>query len=321
MSRQRVDLNLFRVFEAVMLHRSIRGASRDLGVTPSAVSHALARLRQALQDDLFVAGENGMKPTVRALELAPGIRGGLAQLDESFDRKPFLPLESVRTFRIAATEYGAAIVLAPLVSRLAKTAPDIQLRVFPYSRMDVVQHLDEDRIDLVISWFGELPERMRRTAILKDEEAVVVRPGHPLTEAPVTLERLFAFHFLVVELTGTEEQANDGFLDDRGVLRRVWIDRLLIEMGEGERDLLGHVAVSLPHYTAVPLMLRGTDMVATLPLNLARASAERGELVVLDLPYEPLTVQVEAVWHERADHDTGLQWMIGELVDAIRGIS
>jgi DNA-binding transcriptional LysR family regulator len=76
MARQRVDLNLFRVFEAVMLHRSVSGAARELGVTPSAVSHALARLRMALGNELFVPGDGGMEPTARALELAPAVRGG-----------------------------------------------------------------------------------------------------------------------------------------------------------------------------------------------------------------------------------------------------
>lgn len=298
-----------------MLHRSVSGAGRELGVTPSAASHALSRLRQALGDELFVPGEAGMEPTARALDLAPGIRGGLALIDEAITVGPFVPAESVRTFRIAATEYGAVQLLAPSAGRLARAAPEIELRILPYGRMDVIQQLDDGRLDLVLGWFGEVPDRMRRRVVVEDREAVVVRPGHPLTEGPVTLERIFAFPFLVVELTGTEEQAVEGFLDDRGVWRRVWIDRLLIETGNGREDLVGHVAVSVPYYAAVPPMLAATDMVATLPLSLARRAAEEGRLAVLDLPYEPLAVQVEAVWHQRADRDAGLQWLIAELAE------
>ncbi len=317
MSGQRVDLNLFRVFDAVMSHRSVSAASRELGVTPSAVSHALARLRQALGDELFVSGEGGMQPSARAIELAPAIREGLAQIEDALGTWLFDPARSVRTFRIATTEYGALTLLAPLVGRLARVAPHVELRVFPYSRMDVIRTLDDGRLDLVMGWFGEVPERMRRATLAVEHEAVIVRSGHPLTSDPVTLARFFGFPFAVVELTGTEEQASEGFLDDRGVWRRVWIDRLLIETGKN-RDLAGHVAVSVPYYSAIPPMLRATDMVATLPLSLARAAAAEGGIAILDLPYEPLEVSMEAVWHQRSDGDAGLKWLIGEVRDLTR---
>lgn len=319
MSRQRIDLNLFRVFDAVMQHRSVSGASAELGVTSSAVSHALSRLRQALGDELFISGETGMEPTSRALELAPGIRDGLAQIDDVVVARPFVPSETVRTFRIAATDYAAVTILPHLIGRMAQAASQSDLRIFPFSRMDVVRQLDDGRIDLIVGWFGDLPDRMRRSTIIVDKEAVVVRPGHPLTEGPVTRERLFAFPFLVVELTGTEEQATDGFLDDRGVSRRVWIDRLLIETDD--ENLVGRVAVSVPHYAAVPPMLRATDMIATLPHRLALPAVEQGALVMLDLPYEPLAVAVEVVRHQRADRDAGLHWLTMELIDVMRGVS
>lgn len=318
MSLKRVDLNLFRVFEVVMQHRSVSGASKELGVTPSAISHALSRLRSALGDELFVYGDAGMEPTPRAFELAPGIRDGLGRLDDAISAKPFDPSGSTRTFRIAASDYLTVSVLTGLVSRLAKAAPQVDLRIFPCNRMDVVRHLDDGRLDLVISWFQDLPDRVKRATIMVEKEAVVVRPGHPLTEGAVTKEGLFAFPFIVVELTGSEDQAIDGFVDDRGIWRRVWVERLLIETDAEEEDAAAHVAVTLPHYAAIPHMLRATDMVATLPDRLAREAAARGEVIILDLPYEPLTVPVEAIWHQRAERDPGLKWLLGELIDVMR---
>ncbi len=313
MSRHRVDLNLLRVFEAVLLSRSVSAAGRELGVTPSAVSHALGRLRQALDDDLFVPGEGGMAPTPRAVELSRGIRDGLALIDGAISVRPFDPAKSVRTFRIAATEYGAITLVAPLVERLAVAAPEVELRIFPLARLDVARHLDDGRLDMLIGWFSDLPERIRRKALVEDREAVVVRPGHPLTRAPVTLERIFDFPFLVVELTGTDEQTAEGFLDDRGIWRRVWIDRLLIESGIDKGDLVGHVAVSVPYYSAVAPMLAVSDMVATVPYHLARRYADEGRLAMIDLPYEPLAAQAEVVWHQRSDNDAGMQWLLAEL--------
>ena len=315
---RRIDLNLFRVFEAVMRHRGVAPASRELGVTASAVSHALSRLRQALADELFVSGESGMEPTPRALELAPVIRDGLGRIDVALVSGAFVPSEALRTFRVAATDYVGVTILPRLVSRIARDAPQIDLRVFPFSRMDAIRYLDDGRLDFVVGWFGELPDRMRRATIVVEREAVAVRAGHPLTQGAVTKERLFSFPHIVVDLTGTEGQATDGFLDERGVWRRTWIERLLIELGDGELGLVGRVAVSVPHYAAVPPMLRVTDMVGTLPRSLALLAVEQGGLAMLDLPYEPLAVPIEVVWHQRAERDAGAQWLIMELIDEMQ---
>lgn len=320
MSLQRIDLNLFRVFEAILEQRSVIGAAKTLGVTPSAVSHALSRLRRSLDDELFVHGDEGMEPTPRALELAPSIRDGLGRIEEAIATRPFVPSESARAFRISATDYGAATVLPALVRRLCEVAPQIELRVFPCNRIDVIRHLDEGRIDLVVGWFADLPPRMRRTPLLVEKEAIVVRRGHPLTQEPVTLERLLRFPHVVVELTGSEEQGSDGFMDERGVWRRVWIDRVVIESSAKDKDMVGHVAVSLPHFAAVPDILSGTDMVATLPERLARRAVGQGVLTILDLPYDPLVVTIEAILHQRAERDAGLQWLLGEMADAARSI-
>jgi DNA-binding transcriptional LysR family regulator len=135
----------------------------------------------------------------------------------------------------------------------------------------------------------------------------------------VTLERLMSFPSVVVELTGTGGPEADGFVDEKGVWRRIWIDRLLIETTAKDVDAVGHVAVSLPHYAAVPEILAGSDMIATLPERLARRAVSQGSLVMLDLPYAPMSVDVEAVWHERAERDTGVQWLLKEMVDVVQG--
>ncbi|MGE4373146.1 MAG: LysR family transcriptional regulator [Xanthobacter sp.] len=317
MSIQRVDLNLFRVFEAVLQYGSVSVVAREFGVTPSAISHALARLRQAVGDELFIYGEEGMVPTSRALELAPAIRDGLGRIDEALKSPSFAPSQTARTFRLAASDYSTSIILPRLVQRLAQLAPQLELRVFPYNRTDVIRHLDEGRLDLVLGWFSDLPDHVRRTPILQDREAVVVRPGHPLTlRDQLTRDCLFDFSFVVVEFSGSGEPAMDGFLDERGVWRRVWIDRLVIERNGREADGgVSHVAVSLPYYSAVPQLLAVTDMLATVPERLARLMEARGEVVVLDLPYTPFVAPVDAIWPRRGDQDAGLQWLLRQLVD------
>ena len=317
MTLRSMDLNLFCVFEAVMQHRSVSGAAAELGLTPSAVSHALSRLRKALKDDLFVAGPSGMEPTIRAVELAPTVRDGMQRLSSAIAAKPFVPRDAVRTFAIVASDYPASTIIPPLAASLASKAPSITLRLFPGGRMDAIRFLDEGRVDLLLSWVDEVPERMCRSIVALDREALVVRAGHPLTQGILTKERLFDFPHVVVEVTGTESQGVDGFVDERGVIRRNWMERLLIETGNAGGPV-GRVAITVPYYAPVAPIVEQTDMVATLPRRLAMQLIRPGSLVMLDLPYEPLGFALEAVWHQRAERDPGLRWLVAEMTEVMR---
>jgi DNA-binding transcriptional LysR family regulator len=315
-----VDLNLFRVFDALMQHRSVQKTSQLLMVTPSAVSHALNRLRDAIGDPLFTSGRYGMEPTQRALELASAIRKGLENFEMAFSAKPFVPSEAVRTFRLAASDNTSVVVLPQLVKRLAKSAPYFDLRIFPLGRLDLVGQLEKQQVDLAIGWFGAVPRGMRRRTLFQEEEAFVVRAGHPLTQCEFTKEKLFEFAHVVVELTGTEEHAADGFFYEKGVARRVWIERALLELQDEKIDLVGRAAVCVPHFAAVPPLLEASDMIATLPRRLALRAVKHFPLVMLDPPYTPLSVDVEVVWQESADRDQALQWLLNELTESIRDV-
>lgn len=318
---RRVDLNLFRVFEAIMRHRSVSGAARELAITPSAVSHALGRLRQLLDDPLFMVVDNGMMPTSRALELAPTINEGLLRFTEAVLSKTFDPLSASRTFRIAMSDYATMMLLPQLMDRIRTTGPHVNLRIFPLTRLDLVEHLDHGGVEMAVGWFGDLPKRMRRMPVAVETETLVVRAGHPLTTEAITMDRLFAFPHVVVELSGSEERTPDGFVDEQGVERRLWIERLLIDHEDEQNGRVGRVAVSVPHYAAVAKLVGGSDMVATLPHSIALREAAREGLALLTPPYEPLRVTVEAVWHQRADQDAGLQWFAGEVMQASQDMS
>jgi DNA-binding transcriptional LysR family regulator len=312
-----IDLNLFRVFDAMMLHRSVRKASQILSVTPSAVSHALSRLRQSIGDELFIPGESGMQPTRRALELASAVREGLEKLELALTGKESVPAEALRTFRIGATDYACIVILPSLVKRLAKSAPNVDLRVFSSNRSDVVRQLAKGGADLVIGSFNKLPAGIRRSRLLREDEVIAVRTGHPLTRGKVTKERLIEFPQVVVEPPGTEENESDGLTDGQGVGRRVWIERALHEFQEGKVDLVGRAAVCVANFAAVAPFLQLSDMVATLPRRLALWAAAHAPLALLDLPYKSMTVEIEMLWDQGADQDQGLQWLVSELAESI----
>ena len=301
-----------------MLHRSAAAAARELGVTSSAVSHALARLRKVLKNDLFVSSPSGMEPTPFALQIAPEIDGGIGRIFEALQPKDFAACEMDRTFSVGTSDYLATTVVAPCIVSLAKEAPLVNFRLFPAGRLDLARWLDGGRIDLALGWFGDIPQHLKRSVVFVEHEALVVRNSHPLTVGPLTKERLFQYPHVVVELTGSEEKSSTGFIEERNVERRNWIERLLIETGGEDKRLVARVAVTVPYFASVAPIVQQTEMVATLPRSLASVVAQQHALTILDLPYEPLKVSVEAVWHERSDSDPGLQWLIARIAEAVR---
>ncbi|MFT3762299.1 MAG: LysR family transcriptional regulator [Pseudoxanthomonas sp.] len=316
MPLQRIDLNLFRVFEAVLEHGSIVGAARALSVTPSAVSHAIARLREALGDPLFIATDQGMKPTPRALELAPHVQGGLERIDMALKSRKFSPDTAVRTFRIAMSEYSGGIVLPHLVGRLQQAASGIDLRIFPFDNVDTIKQIDDGRLDAVVGWFTDLPSRLRRRLLWRDVESIIARHGHPLTQRSITREALLEYPHAVVELSGSGDSYDDGFARERGAVMRVWLERLLLDTRDEGAQVVGRAAISLPHYANVVSIVACTDLLATLPASYAAPAVADGRVVYLPLPYEPVVGHLEAVWHERSDSDEALQWLLRQVGEA-----
>jgi DNA-binding transcriptional LysR family regulator len=312
-----IDLNLFRVFDAMMLHRSVRKASQILSVTPSAVSHALSRLRQSIGDELFIPTEAGMQPTQRALQLASGVREGLEKLEWALTRKDPVPAQAPRTFRIGATDYPCMVVLPSLVKRLAKSAPKVDLRVFPSNHVDLVQQLEKGRADLVVGSFTELPAGIKRTRLLRENEVITVRTGHPLTRGRMTKERLLEFPHVVVEPAGTMESVTDGFPEKERNGKRVSVERALYEFQYGRIGPGGRAVVCVPSFATVAPFLQSSNMVAMLPRRLALWAAAHAPLTLLDPPYRSITIEIEMLWVEGADQDEGLQWLLNELVESI----
>lgn len=320
MNIRHVDLNLFKVFDAVMQKRSVTGAAEELCLSPSAVSHSLGRLRQAFDDDLFVSKGGSMQPTRRALELKADIVGGMSRFAATLASKDFEPAKAARTFRIAAGDYFTTVVFPRLVAKVLAKAPGINFKIFPCNRLDVVTELDEGHIDFALGWFGSLPGRMIRKTIAQEEEALAVRANHPLLGRSLTIDLLLSYPRVVVELSGSEDISRDGFHHERGVSRRVWIERLIIDQTRENHAAIGGVAVTVPYFAAVAPILQATDMVATLPKRLALLAVEQGLLALLDSPYPPASVGWDLIFQQQQENDQGLKWIIQELIATMQEI-
>src|SRR4051812_31423486 len=173
------DLNLLRVFDVLLEERNVTRAGARLGLTQSAVSHALNRLRYALNDELFIRGPSGMQPTPRALEMGPQVHAALNQLQAALSFPDFDPATSERRFTVAAGSYACGVLAPPLVGRLSREAPLAELVILERAG-DAMERLDARRIDFLVGGVQAAPERFAREPILNETMSWVVARDHPL---------------------------------------------------------------------------------------------------------------------------------------------
>ncbi|WP_235885507.1 LysR family transcriptional regulator [Bradyrhizobium niftali] len=167
-------MNLLKVFDAVMEERSVLRASQKVALTQSAVSHSLARLREMLEDELFVRTATGMQPTARALTMAPQVREALRTLEAAVELPTFVPATSTKQFTLAANDFTTMVLASPLLKLLGREAPSIDLTIKPVTRIDLAEQIDLGRIDVAIGVFSVPPSRFRTSLLFEYDDVLIV---------------------------------------------------------------------------------------------------------------------------------------------------
>jgi DNA-binding transcriptional LysR family regulator len=288
-----LDLNLVRVFDALMQTRSVTAGSKKLGLSQPATSHALGRLRDHFGDELLVRGSRGMVPTTRALAMYPAIRAALEQLEGALNDAPaFEPTTSTRRFQLAMADYQEFVVLPRLLVTLASHAPGLDLFVRRQSELD---DLETGAVDLQLApiRLEEARASLKSRALFDDDFVVIMRKGHPLSRRKLTLDAYAS--------------ALHAFIAPRGTLGGV-VDQEL-----GKRGLQRRVVLAIPHFAVVPHVIADTDLVCTLPVRVAERYAELLPLHVTEPPLELPSFTISMTWHERLDRDPGHTWLREQL--------
>lgn len=307
MNLDRIDLNLLRVFNVVFEERNLLRAAKRLNLSQSAISHALARLRYAIDDDLFVRSATGMVPTPRALAMAAPLRNALDQISGAIGGEPFEPSTTAREFVLAATDYITVLLMGELAADLESQAPFANLVVRPSTRIDLAGQIDLGRIDIAIGVYAEIPARFRSMRLWTQVDSLVMRHAHPLCDAVLDKKALLDYPLLAVSLGGNEEGAVDGYIAERGLARQSeMFDRQSME--DALVPDVPRVRMQVAHALAVPTLLRNSDMLAVLPSPLGRLFAREHDLAAVALPYTSRPVEVHAIWHERNDADPAHAW-------------
>lgn len=301
-----LDLNLLRVLDVMLEERSVTRAGARLGLTQSAVSHALNRLRYALNDELFVRGPSGMQPTPRAVEMGPRVHAALTQLQTAIAPADFAAATSERRFVVASGSYACAVLAPPLVSRMAELAPLAELAIGQYG-FDVFDRVDAHRVDFVIGGVVSAPPRFVREVIAQERLAWLVRSDHPLAQLDkVELEDLVSAPHVVISGAGLADEIPER----RGlVIRASWEDAGAFETALASRGLARRVGVSVPDsYSAIAVVAR-SEMVTLIPRRLAQLSAASGRLKLIDPPYPSAPVDIGLIYLKERLAEPAIAWM------------
>jgi DNA-binding transcriptional LysR family regulator len=305
-----MDLNLLKVFEAVYQDRNLQLAGKRLNLTPSAVSHALQRLRELVGDELFMRTGKGMVPTGRATAMAPALRDSLSRIEAVLGVEPFSPETSKRRFVVAANDHVTAVIIAPLSRELQSVAPGVDLVIRPSTRLDLAEQIDLGRIDLAIGIYSQIPPRLNSRTLMSQGEAILMRKGHPAARRKLTLRDLTKYPLVTLSVGGEEEGAVGGFIVERGLARQSeMFDRHALEEALFDSKEVPRLRMTIPHSLAIPALLRDTHMLSIVPASLAVALTKTGDLVRRQPPYQAGTTIIRAIWHGRDEHDVGHTWM------------
>lgn len=299
-----LDLNLLRVFDAVMAEGNLTRAAEGLAMTQPAVSLALKRLRQSVGEDLFVRVAHGVRPTPRAETLWPQVRVALGTLRQALAPADFNPQRDAVQMRLAMADATAAMLAPALVAHIEAEAAQVNLRVLPLTTRDPRRLLDSGDADLAVGYFPELlttivnqgaDSHLHHARLYDTRYVCVMRRGHPLAQGPLSLDAFCAAHHLLVSFSGRAQ----GF-----------VDQALAALGRQRR-----VVLTVNQFFTAGRVVAQSDLLTVLPETFLAAAGNADGLVTRELPMTVGTVQVEMVWHLRHDADPAQRWLRG-LVQA-----
>ncbi|AWY43258.1 LysR family transcriptional regulator [Pseudomonas putida] len=285
---RRIDLNLLVILDALLSEQHVTRAAERLHLSQPAVSHALARLRDLLGDPLLVRAGASLVPTPRAQELVAPLTEALAQVQSLLAPNAFDPTTAKRTFRLAMSDYGAAIVLPGLIRQLRREAPGIDLQISHASREGMLEGVLNGDIDVAVGVFPEMPNELRSTPLFEEHYACLL--DRNTLNGDLDLPTYLSRPHVLLEMRGSGTPE---------------IERALTALRERRR-----VAISLPHWNVAPDLISGTDLILTVASRALR-DIDESSLIVVPPPFHIPSFSFVLVWHKRRGGDQALNWLNG----------
>ena len=299
MNFRTLDLNLLRVFGAVMVERNVTRAASQLSMTQPAVSNALRRLREATGDELFFTVPGGVLPTPRADALWPEIRDALDGLRHAFEPQGFDPTRDERAFSLSMADATATVLLPAFHAALTSRRARADIRVLPLSSRDPRLQLEQGGVDLAVGFFPDVgaalsAEGPRGTIVLEPlyscDYVCVLRKSHPLAAVPtISLDDYCSAQHVRVSFAGRP---------------RGFVDEALSRMGRERR-----VALTVHQFAIAARMVHDSDLLTVLPRSFVPASGLADGLAVRSFPGTLPPIDVGMLWHRRHERDQAQRWL------------
>jgi DNA-binding transcriptional LysR family regulator len=286
---RRLDMTLLVVFAELARQRKMTIVAQRLGLTQSAISHSLKRLRDVFQDELFLRGANGLEPTDRALRLESKVSAILAlstqalSLDKTFD-----PRTETRVIRVGALDYEVAMFAAPLIERLRHLAPKSRLVFKSLAQKPALAELRNSELDMALGFFFRPGNGIETNELYRESYSIVMRKGHGLAKKKLTTKRYAEADHLLMSPSGELH----GIVD--ATLARDHLER--------------NVAGSVPLFLLALATVAKTDLISTIPARLAQRYGRAFGLVITPAPIEIRSFPVHLAWHQRSSTEPALRW-------------
>ena len=297
-----IDLNLLIVFDALMIEGKLCLAAERLNMTQPAASNALQRLRVTVNDVLFIRTRNGMIPTLKAKELHKPIQQALRLIEDGFSAgDTFDPNSSERSFTIAATDYGETVLL----NRLMTTTQNNRDISYIMSRNPENNHanlLAQGELDLIIDYQVIQDNNLCHECVTHEEVVIVVDKSHPRIKTQCSIAQYFAEYHVVLpqrqaEIRPLETLVSDNIINDTLKQR--------------------NIAAQVTHFSAMPPLICGTDLVGAMPKRQAEVFKEAFNLHLTPLPFTLPPVPLYQTWHTSRSNDPALTWLRTTLTNLL----
>ncbi len=284
-----IDLKLLSIFDEIYQTRSVSKAGENLGLSQSAISVGLGKLRQHFDDPLFVRTSSGMQPTPYAEELAKPLREGLDLLRTALKHHAtFDPRTSHRNFRVCFTDISEIVLLPAILQRVLATAPNVRLEITHITEA-IPRILEAGAADLAVGFMPQLEAGFRQQRLFRQEFVCLASAKHPRIKDKLTLQQFTAAPHLAVTTSGTGHWIVEKTLEEQRIERRV--------------------VLRVPSFLGVATLIGATELLVIVPRRLGEALLPQGRIKILDSPVKIPSYVVKQHWHERYHRDPGNIWL------------
>jgi DNA-binding transcriptional LysR family regulator len=295
------DLNLLPVVLAIYEERSVSLAAIRLGMSQPTVSVALNKLRDALEDPLFVRTSHGMEPTPRAMSLIAPTKEVLQRIDaEVLSSEVFDPALTKRNFTFAMSDIGEMVFLPKLVERIRVSAPQASVSSVNLSPSEIAAALETGEIDLAVGYFPDLKNRnFYQQRLFSHSFICLLNAAHPIKQRRITLEQFLKLGHAVIRAESRSQELFEQILKKQKIQRRI--------------------VLTTPHFMTIPFTIASTDLIVTVPRAVGEAFAQFANIKLIEPPFEIPNFDLKQHWHRKYHKDGASMWLRSIVLEIFGG--